>query len=83
MTIDLPTFFVRQRILLLALSLAMGVLVAFGISNTEQDNSPDAILAQNDPYKAEIDQNRADFPGSPTFIFAFAVSYTHLRAHET
>ena len=71
MTIDLPTFFVRQRILLLALSLAMGVLVAFGISNTEQDNSPDAILAQNDPYKAEIDQNRADFPGSPTFIFAF------------
>jgi predicted RND superfamily exporter protein len=71
MTIDLPTFFVRQRILLLALSLVTGVFVAFGIANTQQDNSPDAILAQNDPYKAEIDQNRADFPGSPTFIFAF------------
>ncbi|HCY03860.1 MAG TPA: hypothetical protein DHU16_00290 [Gammaproteobacteria bacterium] len=71
MTIDLGTFLVQKRLLLSLLTVLVGAVVALGIARTEQDNSSDAILAQNDPYKAEIDQNKADFPSSPSIVFAF------------
>mgnify|MGYP006250116721 FL=1 len=33
--------------------------------------SVDSIMAQGDEYKAEVDQARIDFPGSPSVLFAF------------
>ena len=71
MTIDLPNILVRQRILLTILTLVIGAAVATGIPKSEMDNSTDAILAQNDPYKPEIDQAKLDFPSSPSLLFAF------------
>ena len=71
MTIDLGTFLVQKRLLLGLFTVLIGAVVALGIAKTEQDNSSDAILAQNDPYKAEIDLNRAEFPSSPSILFAF------------
>ena len=71
MTIDYAHLLVRQRFLLCIITLLVGGFVAFGISKTVQDNSTEAILAQDDPYKEEIDQNEADFPSSPSILFAF------------
>ena len=71
MTIDYAHLLVRQRFVLCIITLLVGGFVAFGISKTVQDNSTEAILAQDDPYKEEIDQNKADFPSSPSILFAF------------
>ena len=79
MTIDYAHLLVRQRFLLCIITLLVGGFVAFGISKTVQDNSTEAILAQDDPYKEEIDQNKADFPSSPSILFAFEI---RLQPHE-
>ena len=54
-----------------ALTIAVGIFIGLGIPQTEMDNSTNAILAQNDPYKPEIDQAKLDFRSSPSILFAF------------
>ena len=71
MTNDLPDLLVRKRLWLSALTIAVGIFIGLGIPQTEMDNSTNAILAQNDPYKPEIDQAKLDFPSSPSILFAF------------
>ncbi|MEC8480680.1 MAG: MMPL family transporter [Pseudomonadota bacterium] len=71
MTNDLPDLLVRKRLWLSALTIAVGIFIGLGIPQTEMDNSTNAILAQNDPYKPEIDQAKLDFPSSPSIFFAF------------
>jgi hypothetical protein len=45
----------------------------WGIQYSEFDGSPEAVLAEGDPYKAEVDQAKADFPPNTSLLFAFQV----------
>ena len=61
----------KKRALFAFLTIAIGGVVSFGIRDYELATSVDSIMAQGDKYKAEVDQARLDFPGSPSVLFAF------------
>ncbi|MEM1229039.1 MAG: MMPL family transporter [Pseudomonadota bacterium] len=53
---------------------AMVILAALTIAGTRYtslDATDGAILSEGDPYKAQVDRVRADFPGSPSVLFMF------------
>ena len=60
-----------RRHLLAAVTFALGSIVAWGINYTFVEATFKAILSEDDPYKAEVDQARADFPPSTSVLFAF------------
>lgn len=47
--------------------------MAWGVQFTTFDDTTDAILSDGDPYKAEVDQARIDFPPSTSLLVAFQV----------
>jgi len=61
----------KKRALFAFLTIAIGAIVCFGIRDYQLATSVDSIMAQGDKYKAEVDQARIDFPGSPSVLFAF------------
>ncbi len=70
----LPTpirFLVTRRHLLSLLTLIVGAAVCWGVGSTSIDATPAAILAEDDPYKDEVDEARRDFPPSTSILFAF------------
>ena len=61
----------KKRALFTFLTIAIGSVVVFGNLHYQLATSVDSIMAQGDEYKAEVDQARIDFPGSPSVLFAF------------
>ncbi len=59
----------RWMLALLTVIVAAGVI--YGARYTALDATDSAILSDGDPYKAEVDQVQADFPGSPSVLFVF------------
>ena len=58
----------KKRALFAFLTIAIGGVVSFGIRDYQLATSVDSIMAQGDKYKAEVDQARNDFPGSPSAL---------------
>ena len=61
----------KKRALFTFLTIAIGSVVVLGNLHYQLATSVDSIMAQGDEYKAEVDQARVDFPGSPSVLFAF------------
>jgi predicted RND superfamily exporter protein len=63
-----------KRYLLALATIALGGAVAWGTLTTSVDATYNSILSEDDPYKAEVDQARIDFPPSGRVLFAFQSS---------
>ena len=64
---------VRYRVALTVLSLIVAGAMAWGMQFSTFDGTTDSILSKGDPYKAEVDQARIDFPPSTSMLVAFEV----------
>ena len=62
---------VRQRYLLCLFAVVGGLTIAYGINLSRTETTSRSLLSDSDPYKAEVDKTRADFPPSTSVIFAF------------
>jgi predicted RND superfamily exporter protein len=60
-----------KRKVLTLLTLLLGGVAATGIQHVTTDNSDDALLSEDDPNRAEVEQVRKDFPSSTAVLFAF------------
>jgi len=60
-----------RRYLLAVLTVLLGGVVTWGAFDTSIDSSFNAILAEDDPYREEVDQVNKDFPPSTAVLFAF------------
>lgn len=60
-----------KRYLWAFLTLLISAVVGWGLQYTTLDSTPRAILSEGDPYKAQVDQARIDFPPSTSVLFAF------------
>lgn len=60
-----------KRYLWALLTLLISAGVGWGIQYTTLDSTPRAILSEDDPYKAQVDQAKLDFPPSTSVLFAF------------
>lgn len=60
-----------KRYLWAFLTLLISAGVGWGLQYTTLDSTPRAILSEGDPYKAQVDQARIDFPPSTSVLFAF------------
>ncbi|MEH6571018.1 MAG: hypothetical protein V7709_18205, partial [Halioglobus sp.] len=67
----LVNFLLNHRILLAALTLLFGGLVATGIMKTQINSNYDTILSEDDPYRKQVQQVQEDFPPSTTVLFTF------------
>ena len=56
---------------LAVLLVALTAVIAAEIPNIRTDNSDTALLSEDDPHRAEIDQVREDFRRSTSVLFAF------------
>lgn len=80
-------FLVRRRHLLFTLASAIGLTVAYGMTLSTVETTARSILSESDPYRAEVDRVRADFPPSTSVLFAFQTDtdvfdFAALRAME-
>ncbi|MCX2979644.1 hypothetical protein EYC98_02075 [Halieaceae bacterium IMCC14734] len=62
---------IGKRYLLAMLTLLITAALGWGIPAVTSDNGFTAILSESDPYRAEVDQVREDFPPSTGVLFAF------------
>jgi predicted RND superfamily exporter protein len=63
-----------KRYFLALITLILGGIVTWGMQSTSMDATYTSILSEDDPYKAEVDQARKDFPPSTSVLFAFQSS---------
>ncbi len=68
---SLADFLVKTRFWLTLATVLASVGVLWGITHTYTDNSVRSILSEGDPYRAEVEEVRADFPPTASAIFAF------------
>ncbi len=66
-----------KRYLLALLTLILGSVVTWGMFSTSMDASYQSILSEDDPYRAEVEQTKLDFPPSTSVLFAFETN-THV-----
>ncbi|NOX52025.1 MAG: MMPL family transporter [Gammaproteobacteria bacterium] len=66
-----------KRHLLALLTLILGSVVIWGMFSTSMDASYKSILSEDDPYRAEVEQTKLDFPPSTSVLFAFETN-THV-----
>ncbi|MGI9324883.1 MAG: efflux RND transporter permease subunit [Pseudomonadales bacterium] len=76
-----------KRYALALLTIVIGAMVMLGIQHTSLDSSSRAVLSEGDPYRAEVDQMRDDFPPTSSVLFVFEAqpdvfSFKALRAIE-
>ena len=62
---------VNRRFPLAAVMIAAIVAVSWGMKYNSIDGSSRAMLAEDDPYKEEVDQTKLDFPPSTSITFIF------------
>ncbi len=73
MSFNVGSWLVTYRIALSAVAVVVAMTLTWGIQYSTFDGSPEAVLAEGDPYKAEVDQAKKDFPPSTSLLFAFQV----------
>lgn len=67
----LVNFLLGNRNVLAVLTLILGGFLAYGSHQTTIDSSYDTILAEDDPYRAEVASVHSDFPPSTSVLFTF------------
>jgi predicted RND superfamily exporter protein len=67
----LVSFLVQWRHALFVLAVVSGITIAYGMTMSTIETTARSILSEDDPYKDEVDQTRADFPPSTSVVFAF------------
>ncbi|MEP0202197.1 MAG: MMPL family transporter [Halioglobus sp.] len=67
----LVSVLVERRVILALLTLIVTVVVGLGVPRIGLDPSSDAILPENDPYGALVEEVEQDFPRSSSALFAF------------
>ncbi len=75
---DVVNQLLARRYLLAVLLILLTVATVWGIRYISVDNTFNAILAESDPYRDEVDQVRKDFPPSTAVLFAFMNKDGHL-----
>lgn len=73
MITNIATRLVNHRHILALFGMLVAAGMAWGVQFTTFDDTTDAILSDGDPYKAEVDQARIDFPPSTSLLVAFQV----------
>ncbi len=68
---DVIEFLVRRRHLLALAAGLLAACVSWGMNYTTLESRFDSILSEDDPYRAEVEQARRDFPPSTSVLFAF------------
>ena len=68
---SLVDFLLNKRYLLAVLTIALGGIVAWGTQYSRLASNYDSILSEGDPYRAEVEQTRKDFPPSTSVLFVF------------
>jgi len=63
-----------KRYLLAAATVLLGGIVVWGMQNTALESTYTSILSEDDPYRAEVDQTRKDFPPTTSVLFVFQSS---------
>ena len=69
--VDIARFLVERRTALAVLTILVSIAVGWGVTKTQVDPSSDAILPEDDPYAAEVDEVQRDFPPSRSALFTF------------
>jgi len=64
-------FLLNRRHFLAVGCVVLGIGLTWGMTHTSVDGTSGSILSENDPYKAEVDEAREDFPPSTSVLFAF------------
>jgi predicted RND superfamily exporter protein len=62
---------VEQRHVLLVLAAIVALAAGYGITLTSTITTVDSILSEGDPFRAEVERTRADFPPTTRVLFAF------------
>lgn len=68
---DIARVLVERRSLLAVLTLVVSIVVGWGVTKTSIDPRSDAILPEDDPYAAQVEEVEADFPRSRSALFTF------------
>lgn len=68
---SLIEFLLHKRYFLAIFTVILGVFLSWGLNFTTLESRYESILSQDDPYKAEVDQAKLDFPPSTSVLFAF------------
>lgn len=68
---------ISKRYVLALLTIVLGAAVTYGLTKSSINAGFQSILSEDDPYKAEVDQARKDFPPSTSVLFAFQTD-THV-----
>lgn len=68
---SLVDFLLNKRYFLITATLVLGAALSWGMNYTSLESRYESILSEDDPYKAEVDQARIDFPPSTSVLFAF------------
>jgi predicted RND superfamily exporter protein len=69
--VDIARFLVERRTTLAVLTILLSIAVGWGVTKTQVDPRSDAILPEDDPYAAEVDEVQQDFPPSRSAWFTF------------
>ena len=64
-------FLLNRRYFLAAACILLGAALTWGMTRSSLDGTFGSILSEDDPYKAEVDEAREDFPPSTSVLFAF------------
>jgi len=68
---DIARVLVERRSLLAVLTIVVSIVVGWGVTKTSIDPRSDAILPEDDPYAAQVEEVEADFPRSRSALFTF------------
>ena len=68
---SLVAVLVERRVVLALLTVIVSVVVGLGVPRIGLDPSSDAILPEDDPYGALVEEVEQDFPRSSSALFAF------------
>ena len=68
---DIAGVLVERRSLLAVLTMVVSIAVGWGVTKTSIDPRSDAILPEDDPYAAQVEEVEADFPRSRSALFTF------------
>ncbi|MDH3640620.1 MAG: MMPL family transporter [Gammaproteobacteria bacterium] len=60
-----------KRYLLAVATLLLGGIVVAGMQYSTLESTYTSILSEDDPYRAEVDQTKLDFPPSTSVLFVF------------
>jgi len=64
-------FLLKRRHFLAIACVILGAALTWGMTKSGLDGTFGSILSEDDPYKAEVDEAREDFPPSTSVLFAF------------